>query len=175
MARNIRSSYSAIDVLVNNAGIAQDATVERMSVEQWDAVLRTNLDGTFYMTQNLLPSLCEGGRIVMMASVAGLHGVYGKANYCASKAGLLGLTRSLALEVASRSITVNAVCPGVIDTDMVSAIPEKYRAKLIENTPLHRLGNPEEVASLVQFLVSKEAGYITGQAITIDGGLTVSL
>ncbi len=156
--------------LVVNAGITNDAPLASMSREAWTSVLRTNLDGFYHVTHPaLMPMvrLRDGGRIVTMSSYSGLHGNAGQTNYSASKAGLIGATRSLALEVAKRRITVNSVAPGFIDTDMVKGLPDD----VIANIPLKRMGRAEEVADLVAFLFSEGAGYMTGQAIAIDGGL----
>jgi 3-oxoacyl-[acyl-carrier protein] reductase len=159
-----------IGVLVNNAGIARDNAFPAMPKEDWSAVTRTSLDGFFNVTQPLtMPMVRQRwGRIISIASISGTMGNRGQTNYAAAKAGLIGATRSLAQELAKRNITVNAVAPGLIDTDMIASAPVEEIKKVI---PMRRLGRPDEVASLVRFLASDEAAYITGQVITISGGL----
>jgi 3-oxoacyl-[acyl-carrier protein] reductase len=161
----------AIDVVVNNAGIVRDAPFPSLALSDWEQVTRTTLDGFFNVTRPLVMPLVRRrwGRIVNIASLAGLVGNRGQAAYSAAKAGLIGATRSLAKEVAKRNVTVNAVAPGLIDTDMIKQIPVDDLSKLI---PMRRLGQPAEVAKLVRFLASDDAAYITGQVITIDGGLS---
>ncbi|MGH2457731.1 MAG: 3-oxoacyl-[acyl-carrier-protein] reductase [Chloroflexota bacterium] len=167
--------WGRIDVLVNNAGIVRDTLILRMSDDDWDSVLRTNLRGAFLCTRAVLrPMLRQrAGRIINVASVSGLRGNAGQANYAASKAALIGLTKSVAREVASRGITVNAVAPGLIETDITTNMPEKARAALIEQIPLGRMGTIDEVANVVSFLASDQASYLTGQAIVVDGGLAM--
>jgi 3-oxoacyl-[acyl-carrier protein] reductase len=159
-----------IGVLVNNAGIARDNAVPAMPKEDWSAVTRTSLDGFFNVTQPLtMPMVRQRwGRIISIASISGTMGNRGQTNYAAAKAGLIGATRSLAQELAKRNITVNAVAPGLIDTDMIASAPVEEIKKVI---PMRRLGQPEEVAALVRFLASDDAAYITGQVVTISGGL----
>ena len=160
----------AIDVVVNNAGVVKDAPFPTLALEDWERVTRTTLDGFFNVTRPLVMPMVRRrwGRIVNISSLAGLVGNRGQAAYSAAKAGLIGATRSLAKEVAKRNVTVNAVAPGLIDTDMLKQIPVDDLTKMI---PMRRLGLPSEVAKLVRFLASDDAAYITGQVITIDGGL----
>ena len=167
--------FGRVDVLVNNAGLTRDGVFLRMSDAQWSEVLDTNLAGAFRCCRAVARPMMKAryGRIVNVSSVVGLMGNAGQANYAASKAGLLGLTKSLARELASRSITVNAVCPGFIETDMTAGLPEGARADLVSRIPLGRLGRPAEVAEVIAFLASPRAGYITGQAWTVDGGMVM--
>ena len=159
-----------IAALVNNAGIREDAVMVFMQDEQWNKVLRTNLDSFFYVTRRVLKGMItkRSGRIINVASLSGLKGLAGQTNYSAAKAGLIGATKALAQEIGSRKITVNAVAPGFIATDMTQDLPEAELKKMI---PLGRFGNPDEVADLVAFLVSDKAAYITGEVISINGGL----
>jgi 3-oxoacyl-[acyl-carrier protein] reductase len=161
-----------LDILVNNAGITRDNLLIRMKPEEWDQVLATNLSGVFHCTQAALKPMLKqrAGRIVSVASVVGLTGNAGQANYAASKAGLLGFTKSLARELASRSITVNAVAPGFIESDMTAAMSEKARQAVTSAIPMGRVGRPEDVAGAVVFLASDAAAYITGQVLAVDGG-----
>jgi 3-oxoacyl-[acyl-carrier protein] reductase len=167
------SDLGGLDILVNNAGITRDNLVMRMSEEDWDAVLDTNLKGAFLCTKAAVrPMLRQrSGRIVNMSSVVGISGNAGQANYSAAKAGLIGFTKTIAREVASRGITVNAVAPGFITTRMVEGLGEELRTQILERIPLARFGAPEEVAACVAFLASDDAAYITGQVVGIDGGL----
>lgn len=160
-----------IAYLVNNAGIARDSMMFMMTDEDWDSVIRTSVDGLFYVTRFLLPKMMargHGGRIVNMSSLSGVKGLAGQTNYCAAKAAVIGATRALAQETASRKVTVNAVAPGFIATDMTKDLSEEELKKMI---PMKRFGKPEEVAELVGFLCSEAAGYITGEVININGGL----
>lgn len=157
-----------IGVLVNNAGVARDAAFPAMSAEQWDGVIRTTLHGFFNVTRPLVMQMVSAkwGRIINLSSISALRGNRGQVNYSAAKAGILGATRSLSLELAKRKITVNAVAPGLIETEMIADVP----AMVTTQIPMRRIGRPEEVAALVAFLASDDAGYITGQCIGIDGG-----
>ena len=164
-----------VDILVNNAGITKDTLLMRMSEADWDMVLDINLKGTFLFTKALAREFVRqrSGRIVNIASVIGLVGNAGQCNYGASKAGVIGLTKSVARELASRSVTCNAVAPGFIETKMTAALSEDIRQKLMTQIPLRRLGSPEDVANAVHFLASDQAAYITGQVLTVDGGMVM--
>jgi 3-oxoacyl-[acyl-carrier protein] reductase len=165
--------HGRIDVLVNNAGIARDQLMLRMKREHWDAVIATNLTAAFALTQAVLKPMIrqKGGRIVCITSVVGQSGNAGQANYAASKAGLIGFVKAVAQEVASRNITVNAVAPGLIETDMTRGITDSAREDWAAKIPLKRLGRPEDVAAAVCFLASDEASYITGHVIAVNGGM----
>jgi 3-oxoacyl-[acyl-carrier protein] reductase len=162
-----------IDILVNNAGIARDGLAMRMKQSDWDLVLKINLHGAFNCIQQVLPGMMRNrwGRIVNMASVVGQAGSAGQANYAASKAGLIGLTKALAQEMASRGVTVNAIAPGYVDTDMTQALPEEVRQKILAGVPMGRMGTPQDIANAVKFLVSDDASYITGQVLAVNGGM----
>ena len=161
-----------IDVLVNNAGITRDRSLAKMSPEEWDAVLQTNLGSVFHLTSRVLPHMVAAGygRIVNISSVIGLHGNFGQANYAAAKAGIIGFTKSAALETARKGVTVNAIAPGFIETEMIAAMPEEVRATILARIPMGRFGRPDEIAQVVTFLVS-HGDYITGQVIEINGGM----
>jgi 3-oxoacyl-[acyl-carrier protein] reductase len=165
--------FGTVDVLVNNAGITKDGLAVRMKAADWDQVIATNLTGAFIAIQQVLPRMMRErwGRIVNISSVVGESGNAGQANYAASKAGLIGLTKSLAQEVGSRNITVNAVAPGYIETEMTGVLSQEIKDKLIAQTPLRRIGAAEDVAQAVKFLVSEEAGFITGHVLDVNGGM----
>ncbi|MGO9259788.1 MAG: 3-oxoacyl-[acyl-carrier-protein] reductase [Bryobacteraceae bacterium] len=169
----VLADKSRIDVLVNNAGITRDGLAVRMKPADWDLVLRINLDGAFLCAQAVLPGMMRNrwGRIINIASVVGQAGSPGQANYAASKAGLIGLTKALAQEMASRGITVNAVAPGYIATDMTAALAEEVRQRILAAVPLGRMGRPEDIAAAVKFLASEDAAYITGHVLAVNGGM----
>ena len=173
VVQEVLDRYGRVDWLVNNAGITVDKTVRKMSPDDWHNVLNVNLFGSFAMIKAVLEHMIErgSGRIVSISSVIGETGNVGQANYAASKAGLFGLTKSLALEMATKGITVNCVAPGFIATEMVAAVPEAALAKVIEKIPQRRLGQPGEVARVVKFLLDDESSYITGAVYTVNGGL----
>ena len=169
------SQFSQVDILVNNAGITRDMLLMRLKDEDWDAVLQTNLTGTMYCTRAVLRPMIrqKNGRIINISSVIGLMGNPGQASYAAAKAGIIGLTKTTAKEVGTRGITVNAIAPGFITTDMTAKIPEELQNKILEFIPLQYYGTPEDVADTVCFLASDAARYITGQTIQVDGGMVM--
>jgi len=162
-----------VDILVNNAAMTKDGLALRMKKDDWDAVLSTNLTGAFLAVQQVLQGMMKErwGRIINISSIVGETGNPGQANYVASKAGLIGLTKSLAQEIASRNITVNAIAPGFIDTDMTAALSDQLKENMLAHIPLKRFGKPEDVAAAVKFLASEEAGYITGAVLNVNGGM----
>ena len=175
MVAAVTEAFGTIDILVNNAGITRDGLLMRMKEEDFDAVLDTNLKGIFHVTKAVSKLMMKkrAGRIVNMASVVGIMGNAGQTNYAAAKAGVIGFTKSAAREFAARGITVNAVAPGFIATDMTAAMPEKAKEAMLAAIPLRRMGEPEDVANAVAFLVSDQASYITGQVVKVDGGMVM--
>lgn len=175
LVKSAVEAFGRIDILVNNAGVTRDNLIMRMSEEDFDAVIAANLKGAFLCMKAVSRLMLKQryGRIVNLSSVVALRGNAGQVNYAASKAGIIGMTKSLAKELASRGITVNAVAPGFIDTDMTAAIPEAARAAALSGIPMARLGAPEEVARAVAFLASDDAAYITGQVLAVDGGMAM--
>lgn len=171
--KKIISEQGRLDILVNNAGITKDGLIMRMKDSDWDSVLDTNLKGSFICLREASKIMTKAryGRVVNISSVVGEMGNPGQVNYCASKAGLFGLTKSAARELAKRNITVNAVAPGFIETDMTAVLPEKGREALLQNIPMERLGSVDDVAYAVRFLVSPQASYITGQVLSVNGGM----
>lgn len=167
--------YGTIDILVNNAGITKDGMMLRMSTEDWNSVLQTNLSSCFYWTKGLGRPMARKrwGRIVNITSVIGLMGNAGQVNYSAAKAGIIGLTKSVAKEFASRSVTCNAVAPGFIQTDMTADLDEEISGKILEQIPLKKFGKPEDISHMVEFLCSEKANFITGQVFTVDGGMVM--
>ena len=165
--------FGRIDILVNNAGMTKDGLAVRMKQQDWDGVLQTNLSGSFFAIQQVLSGMMRErwGRIVNISSVVAEMGNAGQVNYVASKAGLIGLTKALAREVGSRNITVNAVAPGFIETDMTDVLPAELKQKMIDETPLKRMGKPDDVAAAVKYLISDEAAFITGHVLDVNGGI----
>ena len=169
------ATFGKIDILVNNAGITRDTLLMRMSEEDWDAVLDTNLKGVFLLTKAVIRPMMSAkrGKIITISSVVGLVGNPGQANYCASKAGVIGFSKSLAKEVGSRGITVNVIAPGYVETDMTEKLNEVQRKAIMDMIPLKRIGRPQEIAGLTAFLASSDADYITGETIRVDGGMAM--
>jgi 3-oxoacyl-[acyl-carrier protein] reductase len=176
MVEKATSAYGRIDILVNNAGIARDQLLLRMTEEEWDSVLKVDLKSVFLCTRAVLKYMVKQrrGRIISISSITGVMGNPGQANYAAAKAGIIGFTRTIAKEVASRGITVNAIAPGFIDTEMTKQLKEEWREELKKRIPLGSFGSPRDVAEAVAFLASEEAGYITGQVLGVDGGMAVA-
>jgi len=175
MVKTVKSEFGSVDYLVNNAGITRDKLIMMMTREDWNAVIDTNLKGVFNVTKHAVSLMVRQrrGAILNIASISGVVGMAGQTNYSASKAGLIGFTKALAKEVGRRSITVNALALGLIETDMTSALPDEYRQKMLEQIPLGRYGTVEEVARVAAFLLSDDARYITGQVVQADGGLAM--
>lgn len=175
LIKAVQERFSQIDILVNNAGITRDTLLMRLKDEDWNAVLQTNLTGTMYCTRAVLRPMIRqrSGRIINISSVIGVMGNPGQASYAAAKAGIIGFTKTIAREVGARGITVNAIAPGFITTDMTAQIPEQHQKQLLELIPLRRFGSPEDVADAVCFLASDAARYITGQTLHVDGGMVM--
>lgn len=175
MTKEIIQKFEKIDVLVNNAGITRDGLLMRMKKEDFQSVIDINLVGTFNVTRNVIPYMIKqkSGRIISLSSVVGVAGNAGQTNYSASKAGIIGFTKSLAKEVASRNILVNAIAPGFIDTDMTKVLSDTVKENINSQIPLRRMGSPKEIAKVVKFLSSEDSSYITGQVINIDGGMVM--
>lgn len=175
MVKEVLSRFGRLDILVNNAGVTRDGLMPMMKEADWDAVLDTNLKGAFHCMKAVYRPMMKQkyGRVVNLSSIVGLRGNAGQANYAASKAGLIGLTKSMAKELAARNVTVNAVAPGFIDTDMTAALPEKAREAMLTAIPMGRLGQVEDVAKAVAFFAGDDATYITGQVLCVDGGMAV--
>jgi acetoacetyl-CoA reductase len=173
MVREIEAAHGGIDILVNCAGITRDSTFRKMTLEQWRSVLATNLDSVFNVTRHVLDGMCERGwgRVINISSVNAVRGQFGQTNYAAAKAGILGFTKSLAQEVVRKGVTVNAISPGYVETDMVAAIRDDVREKIIAEIPAGRLATPDEIADAVAFLASAGSGYITGTNLAVNGGL----
>lgn len=174
-AKQTHQDFGKIDILINNAGITMDATLSKMSIEQWQKVLDVNLNGVFYCTKAISPFMVEQayGRIVNASSVVGIYGNFGQTNYVATKAGVIGMTKTWAKELGRKGITVNAIAPGFIATEMVKSIPEKVINMLEGKTPLGRLGEPAEIANAYAFLASDEASFISGATLSVDGAVTI--
>jgi 3-oxoacyl-[acyl-carrier protein] reductase len=170
LMKQVKEKFGGLDILVNNAGIIRDKTLRKMTLDEWHAVIQTNLDGVFHCCKYATEILRDGGRVVNIASVAGLVGFHGQTNYAAAKAGVIGMTRVLAKELARRGITVNAVAPGVIQTAMLGEVKDEVKAEYLKQIPAGRLGQPDDVANAVLFLASEESGYITGQVLPVTGG-----
>jgi 3-oxoacyl-[acyl-carrier protein] reductase len=175
LIESVESELGEIDVLVNNAGITRDTLLARMSDEDWEAVIATNLKGVFHTCRGVARKMLRrrSGTIVNLSSVVAVHGNPGQANYAASKAGIIGFTKALARELGTRGVRVNAIAPGYIETELTAALPEQAREAILANTPLGRLGKPEDVAGAVRFLCSDEAGFVTGEVLLVDGGLGI--
>lgn len=175
LSESLLKEHGAIDIIVNNAGITRDMLLMRMKDEEWDDVLRTNLNSCFYWSKGLMQAMARKrwGRVINIGSVIGLMGNAGQANYAAAKAGMIGFTKSLAREYAKRNVTANVVAPGFIKTDMTDVLGEDVTSAILQQIPLKRLGEASDISNIVAFLASEEAGYITGQTFTVDGGMVM--
>ncbi len=174
-AKAVNDEFGRIDILINNAGITRDSTVKKMTVEQWQQVIDVNLSGVFYCSKIISEYMVANGwgRIINASSVVGLYGNFGQANYVATKSGLMGMTKTFAREFGRKGVTVNAIAPGFISTEMVAAMPEEVLAGMKAKVPIGRLGEPKEIANAYCFLASDEASYINGHTLSVDGGMTV--
>ena len=175
LIKRVTQAFGSLDVLVNNAGIARDTLALRMKTEDWQAVIDTNLSSAFHLSKGALRGMLRGGfgRIINIASIVGIRGNVGQANYVAAKAGMIGLTKALAREYGARGVTVNAVAPGFIESDMTDALPDEVKQAYLREIPAGRFGRPEDVAAAVVFLASEEAAYINGQTLPVDGGMVM--
>jgi len=175
MVKEVLDTFGSIDILVNNAGITRDTLMMRMKEEDWDAVIDTNLKGVFHCAKAVMRPMMKqrSGRIINIASVVGVLGNAGQANYVAAKAGVIGLTKSMARELANRHITVNAVAPGFIETDMTDKLPQEVKEEMLKQIPLASFGSPDEIAKVVRFLASDDSSYMTGQTLHVDGGMVM--
>jgi len=175
LIKSVTAEFGGLDILVNNAGITKDTLALRMKEADWTSVLDTNLSSSFYLSKTALRGMLKNnwGRIINISSVVGIMGNVGQANYVTAKAGLIGLTKALAREYAGKGVTVNAVAPGFIDSDMTAELPEELKTAYLAQIPVGRFGKPEEIASTVRFLASEDAAYINGQTITVDGGMVM--
>lgn len=175
LVKGVQEAFGRLDILINNAGTTRDNLMLRMKEEEFDEVLRTNLKGTYLCTRAAMRGMVRArwGRIVNVSSVVGLVGNAGQANYAASKAGIIGFTKSVAREVAQRGITVNAIAPGYVETELTGGLPDNVKGRILGQVPMGRFGEPEEIAEVVTFLVGEGGGYVTGQTIAVDGGMTM--
>jgi 3-oxoacyl-[acyl-carrier protein] reductase len=173
IAAFIKENYSPIAILVNNAAVTNDNLFMRMKSDEWDNVIKTNLDSVYHMSKSCIRGMLKArwGRIINIGSIVGSAGNLGQANYCAAKAGVVGMSKAIALEVATRNITVNVVAPGFVDTDMTQELPDEHRELLLKQVPMGRIGVPDDIAKMVSFLASSDASYITGQTLHVNGGM----
>ena len=173
MFEKIKGEFGRLDILVNNAGITKDRSLKKMTQEEWGKVIETNLSSAYNVTKNALPLMQKNSRIISISSIVGLYGNFGQTNYAASKAGIIGFTKSLAKELGRHGITVNAIAPGFIETEILNSLPQARKKVLANDIPLGKIGNPDDVANLAAFLASEKSGYITGEIVSVDGGLTL--